>query len=504
MPSTTSHGCHCCIPSCKHVQLRNRDVSYHSFPKDPSLREQWVQAIIQNTALPELWQPKPSHKICGAHFNVCGKKQYMDKVPRLLKPGTFIQTCPSQVAQSSPLDVSVEVTVETSFEEVSSMSLEEDVLSSESEHFLSQSDFVDETEGSEQCSKLEQLSRENEELRSINLCLLQEKADLQKSIAELHGTNAANRKELQDLRQKLSAAEEQFLKEQQALSSQVLDLERKLVEKEANQERLNPTPLSIARDTEKLQFYTGFKTVERFKRFYEFVHLGYENYRKTCSQGSTKSGRPQRFNLEEQLILVLIRLRVGLLERDLAYRYSTSRAYISEMLSFWTEFLSEYLSRTPIWPSRETVNDFMPPVFKESYPSTRVILDCTELYIETPSDFRVQSDTYSVYKSHNTAKGLIGIAPNGFVTFVSNLAPGRISDRALVKQSGLYDLLEEGDSVMADRGFIIAEDLATLKVDLNIPPFLNGAPQLSVADELRTRSIAKARIHVERVIRQRV
>ncbi|XP_064459441.1 uncharacterized protein LOC135369824 isoform X2 [Ornithodoros turicata] len=147
MAPVTSYGCQCCIPSCKHIQMRNRDVSYHSFPKDASLREQWIQAVIQNTALPELWQPKPSHKICGAHFNVCGKKQYMDKVPRFLKPGTFIQTCPSQVTQPSPLDVSVEVTVETSSEEVSSMSLEEDALSSEPEHFLSHSDFVDETEG---------------------------------------------------------------------------------------------------------------------------------------------------------------------------------------------------------------------------------------------------------------------------------------------------------------------------------------------------------------------
>ena len=35
-----------------------------------------------------------------------------------------------------------------------------------------------------------------------------------------------------------------------------------------------------------------------------------------------------------------------------------------------------------------------------------------------------QSQTYSTYKSHNTAKGLVGIVPNGFVTFVSCLYGG--------------------------------------------------------------------------------
>ena len=52
----------------------------------------------------------------------------------------------------------------------------------------------------------------------------------------------------------------------------------------------------------------------------------------------------------------------------------------------------------------------MPACFKANYPATRIIIDCTELFIEMPSSFRAQSQTYSSYKSHNTAKGLAGIA----------------------------------------------------------------------------------------------
>jgi hypothetical protein len=95
----------------------------------------------------------------------------------------------------------------------------------------------------------------------------------------------------------------------------------------------------------------------------------------------------------------------------------------------------------------------------------------------------------------------VGIAPNGAISFVSDLAPGRTSDKELTKESGILDLLEKGDSIMADRGFVIEEELRERGVELNIPPFMRGKSQLSPDEEKQTRRIAKFRIHVERVIR---
>ena len=60
-----------------------------------------------------------------------------------------------------------------------------------------------------------------------------------------------------------------------------------------------------------------------------------------------------------------------------------------------------------------------------------------------------------------TWKSLIGISPAGIVTFVSDLYPGSISDKQIKKQSGLIDLCEEGDAIMADKGFLIS-DLSNL------------------------------------------
>ena len=100
----------------------------------------------------------------------------------------------------------------------------------------------------------------------------------------------------------------------------------------------------------------------------------------------------------------------------------------------------------------------------------RVILDATEIYVQKPHLPELQQMTFSNYKNCNTYKGLVGISPEGVITFVSSLFPGCISDKELTRRSGLLDLLEPGDSVMADRGFDI-EDLLLRGVQLNIPPF---------------------------------
>ena len=45
--------------------------------------------------------------------------------------------------------------------------------------------------------------------------------------------------------------------------------------------------------------------------------------------------------------------------------------------------------------------------------------------------------------------------------------------KTIVQESGLIDLLEKGDHLMADRGFNIG-DLTRRGVKLNIPPFSKG------------------------------
>ncbi|XP_068742098.1 uncharacterized protein [Montipora capricornis] len=142
----------------------------------------------------------------------------------------------------------------------------------------------------------------------------------------------------------------------------------------------------------------------------------------------------------------------------------------------------------------------MPADFKEKFPTTRVIIDCTEVRCEMPSSLLLNSELFSSYKNNVTLKGLVGIAPSGAITFISQLYTGSISDREIVIRSGfLSQKFENSDTVMADKGFQIA-DILPLGVKLNIPPFLGANTQMSAKDVVRTQQIAGLRIHVERAI----
>ncbi|KAM7314879.1 uncharacterized protein LOC115312713 [Ixodes scapularis] len=218
-------------------------------------------------------------------------------------------------------------------------------------------------------------------------------------------------------------------------------------------------------------------------------------------QGATR-GRPSSLSTENQLFLVLVRLRLGLFQQDLAHRFNVHQSTVSRLFTAWINFMFLRLSELSIWSSRSVIDRTMPEGFKQKYPKTRVVIDSTELKCEVPSSFVLQSETFSPYKSANTFKGLVGIAPDGAVTFVSPLATGCISDKELVRKSGFLLLpFEDGDVVMADKGFTIADLLEPLNVHLNIPPFLRNG-QFSEAEILETEAIASLRIHVERRIQR--
>ncbi|KAK3106344.1 hypothetical protein FSP39_018181, partial [Pinctada imbricata] len=149
-------------------------------------------------------------------------------------------------------------------------------------------------------------------------------------------------------------------------------------------------------------------------------------------------------------------------------------------------------------PSKEQVLMNLPKCFKY-FSNTRIVIDCTEFYVQKPSLPSSQPVTWSSYKHQNTLKLLEGISPSGTFTFLSKLFTGSISDKMIVEQSGFLDKLRFADDVMADKGCLIRDLVAMKFATLNILHFAMGK-QLSSAVVTKTRRIANARIHVERAI----
>ena len=199
--------------------------------------------------------------------------------------------------------------------------------------------------------------------------------------------------------------------------------------------------------------------------------------------------------------MVLIKLRLNVPNLDLAYRFEVSLSTVSRIFKAWMEVLDVRLSPLISWPEREELWRTMPRCFQYTFgKATTIIIDCFEISIDRPSNLLARAQTYSHYKSHNTAKVLIGITPQGSVCFVSKAWGGRTSDKYLTEHCGMLKNLRPGDLVIADRGFTIEENLLLYQAKLSIPAVTKGKSQLDPVSVEKTRGIANVRIHVERVI----
>ena len=111
-----------------------------------------------------------------------------------------------------------------------------------------------------------------------------------------------------------------------------------------------------------------------------------------------------------------------------------------------------------------------------------------------------RAQTWSSYKHHNTVKLLMGITPQGAISFISKGWGGRVTDKHITEHCGVLNYILPGDVVLADRGFDIQDIVGSQCAKVKIPAFTRGKDQLSPLEIEMTRKIANCRIYVERVI----
>jgi hypothetical protein len=206
------------------------------------------------------------------------------------------------------------------------------------------------------------------------------------------------------------------------------------------------------------------------------------------------------FSLRDQLLMALMKLRLNCKDLDLAVRFCTSRATVSNIINTYISVLHEILYDGVLKavgiPSQLKCKGSMPKSF-EDFSSARIAMDATEVTQDVPSDMNCQSLAYSSYKSRHTVKAVTCVAPNGALVFSSDLYPGSTSDAAIVEHSCLLDQLQPGDMVLADKGFNIFDKLPA-GVSLNIPPFLSSKGHFTKEEAELCFKIGRSRIHVER------
>lgn len=243
-------------------------------------------------------------------------------------------------------------------------------------------------------------------------------------------------------------------------------------------------------DENKLLYFTGFPKLIILDTIFAEV----EPY---LSERTTMLPKFQQF------LLTLIKLRLNFDFTYLGMLFQCHRTTASRIFENVIDIIYLRFKNFIFWPSHEIICNNMPKCFREFFrDDVTIIIDCFEVTLERPSNLEAAATTWSDYKHNQTMKFLIGISPQGFIMYISKAYGGRASDKFIVEDSGFLKNLNQGDLIIADRGFSIDDMVKLYCARVKYPAFLKGKQQLGEVDIESTRKLASVRIHVERVIRQ--
>ncbi len=247
-------------------------------------------------------------------------------------------------------------------------------------------------------------------------------------------------------------------------------------------------------------FFTGMKKHER-DSLWNFLGPAKNVLEILDRSPKTTSGQLMSMSVECQFLLLLLILRRNKTFLELSLTFCVSRPLVSQIFRTWLQFLFCKFRdiKQEMFIKRSDIPRPLPRHFNNKLlRNVRCVIDGTELKVQSSTDFKQQGNMFSHYKNHTTAKILIGVTPSGMCAFVSDCFEGSISDRQIVEKSGFLDFLEDGDVILADRGFTIEDLVRERGAFLVLPPFLKGRAAFSFEETQQTKIIAKARIHIER------
>ena len=331
--------------ACANRREKRPDLSFHSFPRNPDLKEKWIQAIKRVEDGVNFTQTKNT-VVCSEHFD--GRCFYPRK-ESFDDAGKKRKTCVRRKPDSCWTRFSFRV---------------------------------------------EAVKRSSPETR--------------RAVAAVRSTEHEKALEAKKLCPKRG---ESVLEFEQRL--QLQELRAKVRERDGDIERLKlevahlKTQLfrfaNVKHNPDELEFLTGLTpTVWRVVwDFLEPSHANVLSARAAAKESSGRvirqgSGRKSPLSLEDQLLMLMVRLRLGRLQEELAYMFAVDPGTVSRILNTWINYVYLRLGMIPIWPSWEDVKKSMPPAFQRRYPDTSIIIDATELPVEKPSTLALQSQLYSM------------------------------------------------------------------------------------------------------------
>ena len=132
--------------------------------------------------------------------------------------------------------------------------------------------------------------------------------------------------------------------------------------------KLRVTAALIEDSDVRTKFYTGLPTYMLFTILFDFL--------------SPYVKKSIKLSLKDELLLCLMKLRLNLMNEDLAYRFAVAKSTVSRIFHKLLDVMYVRMKPCIRWPDKETVRQTSPNVFVKHFQSVRCIIDCSEIFIE--------------------------------------------------------------------------------------------------------------------------
>ncbi|XP_040004795.1 uncharacterized protein LOC120801683 [Xiphias gladius] len=440
----------CVVAGCRNRRTPGTTLSFYRFPRDPERKQRWIAAVNR-----EGWVPNDGSRLCSTHFISAPLS------PEMKEPGA-LEIPDKQEARVEAANALL---------------------------FLQgQGRSVVAERGQEEHPEEREQEAIVEESASSSLSTDEDDEDDDESVSDSKKGRFA---QTSDAAVNFDDILKALKKENQALRESV--------------EKMSLSENSLRNDAEKVKFYTGLPN---------YFVLETVMWLLAPHMDGIKNVKLSKF---QQLLLTLMRLRLDLRNQDLAYRFGVKVGTVTRTVHRMVNIMSSTLVPTAVfWPSRAELRKNLPAALRTSHPDCAVIIDCFTVPFEEPvsrgnqqqqqqqqQQQRVVPTFQGVGTSYNVLKYLIGVAPQGVVTFVSRGVLGNVSDKSLAEGCGFLCKLLPGDIVLASRNLDIADSVAArgalFKIAGGYQGEAYGSSEGSPPADTSSETVSVQR-HVERVI----
>ena len=308
---------------CGNTRKKAPQLSYHRFPSDPERRALWLQAFQLTEE-----QIRPHSRVCSRHFP--------DGNP-LNKPDLSLgKRFASPVKKGAP---------RTKRAKLREQAKELEALSAQSS---SQSRSVTPLLNASTSSYVSSSDSLPPPSESPLTACIGEQLDLDYQVHELpQDIDETSSKKTTPQPRSIATEDENLVNAAlmariEFLEAENVTLKKCLSGKEGSQ-TVHLGINSIKHDDSLISFYTGFSSYAIFLAFFQF--LGPAVNKLHCwgmSSGTRKRHRSTKLAPIDQLLMTLVKLRLNLKVKDLAFRFGVSPAGVSRYITTWICFLYHY------------------------------------------------------------------------------------------------------------------------------------------------------------------